>query len=91
MALIELPCIAFKVLKIKRMERFILWLAKVFNVTVERVVTKEVIKKVETVRYLTNGEIKGDVSIDGNLLINGSLTVTGGITCYKEGGNYECK
>ena len=73
------------------MKRFILWLAKVFNVTVERVVTKEVIKEVETVRYLTNGEIKGDVSIDGYLLINGSLSVAGGITCYKEGGNYECK
>lgn len=72
------------------MKQFILWLAKVFNVTVERVVTKEVIKEVETVRYLTNGEIKGDVSIDGDLLINGSLTVAGGITCYKEGGNYEC-
>lgn len=67
------------------MKQFILWLAKVFNVTTERVVIKEV----HLVRYITNGEIKGAVSIDGNLLINGSLTVTGGITCYKEGGNYE--
>lgn len=67
------------------MKQFILWLAKVFNVTTERVVIKEV----HLVQYLTNGEIKGDVSIDGNLVINGSLTVTGGITCYKEGGNYE--
>ena len=73
------------------MKRFILWLAKVFNVTTETIVTKEVIKEVDKVRYLTNGEIKGDVSIDGNLIINGSLTVTGGITCYKEGGNYEYK
>lgn len=73
------------------MKRFILWLAKVFNVTVERVITKEVIKEVKTVRYLTNGEIKGDVFVDGNLVINGSLTVTGGITCYKEGGNYDYK
>lgn len=66
------------------MKRIILWLAKVFNITVEQVVTKEVIKEIETIRYLTNGEIKGDVSIDGNLIINGSLVVTGGITCYKE-------
>lgn len=73
------------------MKRIILWLAKIFNVITETIVTKEIIKEVEKVKYLTNGEIKGDVTIDGNLLINGSLTVTGGITCYKEGGNYECK
>lgn len=69
------------------MKQFILWLAKVFNVTTERVVIKEV----HLVRYITNGEIKGDVTVDGDLLINGSLTVSGGITCYKEGGNYDYK
>lgn len=67
------------------MKRFILWLAKVFDVTTEKVVIKEV----HLVQCLTNGEIKGDVIVDGDLLINGSLTVSGGITCYKEGGNYE--
>lgn len=67
------------------MKRFILWLAKVFDVTTEKVVIKEV----HLVQYLTNGEIKSDVIVDGDLLINGSLTVSGGITCYKEGGNYE--
>lgn len=37
------------------MERFMLWLAKVFNVTVERVVTKEVVTELETkVEYLKN-------------------------------------
>ena len=37
------------------MERFILQLAKVFNVTVERVVTKEVVTELETkVVYLKN-------------------------------------
>lgn len=30
------------------MKQFILWLAKVFNVTVERVVTKEVVTELET-------------------------------------------
>lgn len=73
------------------MKRIILWLAKVFNVTTETIITKEVIKEVEKVKYLTAGEIKGDISVDGNLVINGSLTVSGGITCYKEGGNYEFK
>lgn len=37
------------------MKRFMLWLAKVFNVTVERVVTKEVVTELETkVEYLKN-------------------------------------
>ena len=37
------------------MKRFILWLAKVFNVTVERVVIKEVVTELETeVEYLKN-------------------------------------
>lgn len=37
------------------MERFKLQLAKVFNVTVERVVTKEVVTELETkVEYLKN-------------------------------------
>lgn len=37
------------------MERFILQLAKVFNVTVERVVAKEVVTELETkVEYLKN-------------------------------------
>lgn len=37
------------------MKRFILWLAKVFNVTVERVVTKKVVTELVTkVEYLKN-------------------------------------
>lgn len=64
------------------MERFILWLAKVFKVNL---VKTEYVKEVVTeVKYLTNGTIKGDVSVDGNLLIEGDLRVSGGITFYKE-------
>lgn len=64
------------------MERFILWLAKVFKVNL---VKTEYVKEVVTeVKYLTNGTIKGDVSVDGNLLIDGYLKVSGGITLYKE-------
>lgn len=79
------------------MKKFIQWLAKVFNtnITTEKVVTKEVVKEVpvvkEVIKYLTNGTIKGDINIVGNLVVNGKIEATGGITCYKKGGNYECK
>lgn len=79
------------------MKKFIQWLAKVFNanITIENVVTKEVVKEVpvvkEVIKYLTNGTIKGDVNVVGNLVVNGKIEATGGITCYKEGGNYERK
>ena len=85
------------------MKKFIQWLAKVFNanITTEKVVTKEVVKKVpvvkevtitkEVIKYLTNGTIKGDVNVDGNLVVDGKIEATGGITCYKKGGNYERK
>lgn len=64
------------------MERFIFWLAKVFNVNLVKV---EKVKEVVTeVKYLTSGTIKGDVCIDGNLLIDGELKVSGGITLYKK-------
>lgn len=62
------------------MERFILWLAKVFKVNLVKV---EKVKEVVTeVKYLTNGTIQGDVFIVGNLLIDGDLKVSGGITLY---------
>ena len=83
------------------MKKFIQWLAKVFNanITIEKVVTKEVVKEVpvekvvtkEVIKYLTNGTIKGDVNVVGNLSVEGSITATGGITCYKKGDNYERK
>lgn len=60
------------------MKRLIIWLANVFNVDLVRV-EKEYVTEV---KYLTNGEIQGDVFIEGNLLINGELKVNGGITCY---------
>ena len=64
------------------MERFILWLAKVFKVNLVKV---EKVKEVVTeVKYLTSGTIQGDVFIVGNLLIDGDLKVSGGITIYKE-------
>ena len=64
------------------MERFILWLAKVFKVNL---VKTEYVKEVVTeVKYLTSGTIKGDVCVKGNLLIEGDLRVSGGITLYKE-------
>ena len=64
------------------MERFILWLAKVFKVNL---VKTEYVKEVVTeVKYLTSGTIEGDVNVKGNLLIEGDLRVSGGITLYKK-------
>lgn len=64
------------------MKKLIIWLAKVFNANIitEKIVVKEIIKY----RYLTKGEIVGDVFIDGNLTINGNLQINGGITFYKQ-------
>lgn len=72
------------------MKKFIQWLAKVFNanITIEKIVIKEVVKEVpivkEVTKYLTNGTIKGDVNVVGNLSVDGSITATGGITCLKD-------
>lgn len=62
------------------MKKLIIWLAKAFNVNIiqEKIVEKEVVKY----RYLTNGNIKGDVYVEGNLLIDGTLQVDGGVTIY---------
>ena len=71
------------------MKKFIQWLAKVFNanITIEKVVTKEVVKEVpvvkEVIKHLTNGTIKGDVNVDGNHVVDGKIEATGGITCLQ--------
>ena len=76
-------------MQIRLMKKFIQWLAKVFNanITIEKVVTKEVVKEVpvvkEVIKHLTNGTIKGDVNVDGNLVVDGKIEATGGITCLK--------
>lgn len=62
------------------MKKFIQWLAKVFeaNITIEKIVTKEVVK------YVTSGTIDGDIKVDGNLVVNGKIEATKGITCLKD-------
>lgn len=62
------------------MKKFIQWLAKVFNanITIEKIVTKEVVK------YIASGIIIGDVYVDGNLVVNGKIEATKGITCLKD-------
>lgn len=62
------------------MKKFIQWLAKVFNanITIEKIVTKEVVK------YITSGTIDGDVMVDGNLVVNGKIEATKGVTCLKD-------
>ena len=67
-------------MQIKLMKKFIQWLAKVFNanITIEKIVTKEVVK------YVTSGTIDGDIKVDGNLVVNGKIEATKGITCLKD-------
>lgn len=62
------------------MKKFIQWLAKVFDadITIEKIVTKEVVK------YVTSGTIDGDVMVDGNLVVNGKIEATKGVTCLKD-------
>lgn len=62
------------------MKKLIQWLAKVFdaNITVEKDVTKEVVK------YVTSGTIDGDIRVDGNLVVNGRIEATKGVTCLKD-------
>lgn len=62
------------------MKKFIQWLAKVFdaNITIEKIVTKEVVK------YISAGTIDGDIKVDGNLVVNGKIEATKGITCLKD-------
>lgn len=64
------------------MKKFIIWLAKVFDVNITKEV--EVEKVVIEYRYLTEGTIKGSVIVEGDLTIKGKLSVNGGITLYKE-------
>lgn len=64
------------------MKKFIIWLAKVFNVNITKEV--EVEKVVIEYRYLTEGTIKGSVIVEGDLTIKGKLSVNGGIILYKE-------
>lgn len=67
------------------MKKLIFWLARIFDVCVEREVIKEVVveKVVVKDRYL-GGTIDGDVVVNGNLLVRGSLEVRGGVTIKKE-------
>lgn len=58
------------------MKKVIIWLAKVFDVNIE----KTVIKKEIEYRYLVDGVYKGDIPIEGNLLVDGSVKVDGSLT-----------
>ena len=58
------------------MKKIIIWLAKVFDVNIE----KPVIKKEIEYRYLVDDVYKGDIHIEGNLLVEGSVKVEGSLT-----------
>mgnify|MGYP000987503028 FL=1 len=67
------------------MKKFLLWLAKIFNVdlTVEKIIYRDKIVEVPVEKLIAlEGTIDGDVTVKGNLLVEGNLTVTGEVTCY---------
>ena len=59
------------------MKKLIRWLAKVFkaDITVERIIYKEVYKPLED-------KLSG-ISLDGDLSVDGSIEATKDIVCYK--------
>jgi len=65
------------------MKKLILYLAKKFNVNIEKEIVKEVIKEKEVIRYIMPNEIvDGNVYVEGNLTIRGSLVVRGEISVF---------
>ena len=66
----------------KNMKKLIIWLAKMFNVSLEKEVIKYVTKEVEK-QVTLEGVIEGDVTIKGNLIVNGILEVNGEVACHK--------
>jgi len=66
------------------MKKIIQWLARIFkaNITIERIVEKEVIKEI----YIKEPAESNDTVINENVYIDGDLTVTGYVTgevrCY---------
>lgn len=64
------------------MKKFILWLAKVFNVVLPQVVDKD--RKCEFQNF--NGQVvEGDLLVSGELTVLGNLKVSKGIMMYAEG------
>lgn len=60
------------------MKKLIRWLAKVFkaDITVERIIYKEVYKPLED-------KLSGSISLDGDLSVDGSIEAAKDIVCYK--------
>ena len=73
----------------KNMKKFLLCLAKIFNVDLvtEKIIYRDKIVEVPVEKQIAlEGVIEGDVTVKGNLIVEGSLTVTGEVTCYKISG-----
>ena len=68
------------------MKKLIIWLAKMFNVSLEKEVIKYVTEEVEVIKekqITLGGVIEGDVTVKGNLVVEGILTVNGEVACHK--------
>ena len=68
------------------MKKLIIWLAKMFNVSLEKEVIKYVTKEIEVIKekqIALEGVIEGDITVKGNLVVEGSLKVNGEVACHK--------
>lgn len=83
------------------MKKILFWIANLFHIdlSVERVVIKEVVKEIKvpyevikevekiveipSEKIVESNYTSGDLTINGNLIVNGYLKVDKEITCYK--------
>ena len=61
------------------MKKLIIWLAKKFDVSIEKVVY---VDKIVEVPVLLTDDIEGDVLVKGNLTVKGNLKVEGDVTAF---------
>ena len=65
------------------MRKVIIWLAKTFDVNIEKTVEKIVYK--EKIVYISlENEVSGNVTVTGNLTVKGYLFVEGEVSCYNK-------
>lgn len=61
------------------MKKFIIWLAKIYDVDI----TREIVVYKETMVFIPeNGVYEGNLYVSGDLTVNGELKVKGEITCH---------
>ena len=65
------------------MRKLIIWLAKTFDVNIEKTIEKIAYK--EKIVYISlENEVNGNVTVAGNLTVKGYLFVEGDVSCYNK-------